>query len=199
VPGDLSSSALFLQAELGRAWQEHRPRLLRMLERRIGPDQRSRFDPDDVLSEAFLVALRRWPEFCRTRPVGEYAWLYRITWDALIEAWRREHRQGRDQGRDVPFPDRSSIQLGLKIVNPGTKPEDAFARQELSEQVRQALEALPEQQREILSMHRLDEMPVTEITEILGLDQRTVYREIRRAVEQVARILRTFNCEGERP
>src|SRR5262245_43905070 len=102
-----------------------------MLERRIGADQRSRFDPDDVLSEAFLVALRRWPEYCRQRPVSEYAWLYRITWDALIEAWRREHRQGRDQGRDVPFPDHSSAQLSLKLVSDGTKPEDAFARREL--------------------------------------------------------------------
>jgi DNA-directed RNA polymerase specialized sigma24 family protein len=42
-----------------------------------------------------------------------YAWLYRIMMDRLIEVWRHENRDCRDPDREMHWPERSSIQMGL--------------------------------------------------------------------------------------
>lgn len=190
-------SSVYDLAELGRLWEEHRPRLLAMLERRLDPSLRARVGAEDVLSEAFLVAQRRWPEFRKGSPMTPYAWLYRLALDALIEAWRREHRDCRDQHREMPYPDRTSIQMGLNILSPGTKPSQAFARQQLREQVRQALELMPEQQRKILWMRHVDELSIAEISSILEVHERTVYRELRRPVKQLTEIWQRFHPDGD--
>jgi RNA polymerase sigma-70 factor, ECF subfamily len=190
-------SSVYDLAELGRIWQEHHTRLLAMLERRIDPALRARLGPDDILGEAFLVAQRRWAEFRKHSTMTPYAWLYRLALDALIEAWRREHRDCRDQGRDLPYPERTSVQLGLKLMSPATKPSEAVARQELREQVRQAVALLPEQRRRVLWMRHVDDLSVAEICSVLELQERTVYRELKRAAEQLAEVWRTFHPEGE--
>jgi RNA polymerase sigma factor (sigma-70 family) len=192
-------SSVFDLAELGQMWQKYRPRLLSMLERRIDPALRPRLGADDVLSEAFLVAQGRWNSYRAGSPMTPYAWFYRLALDALIEAWRREHRGCRDLHRNLPYPDRSSVQLGLKIVSPGTKPSEAFARQELRDQVKQALDLLPEQRRQILWMRHVDELSIAEICSVLEMHERTVFRELKRAVQQLTAVWRQIHPEGEQP
>ena len=118
-------------AELGKLLMEHRARLLAMLQRRIDPALAVRLDPEDVLSEAFLLARAKWDRYCQQRRLTPYAWLYRIALDCLFEAWRRETRACRDQRRDMPWPERSSIQLGLGLGAGDTSPSEAAIREEL--------------------------------------------------------------------
>src|SRR5262245_47033758 len=102
---------------LAALFQEHRARLLSMLQRRNDPSRATRVGPADVLNASFLIAQRGWA----TRPpeVSPYAWLYGIARDCLIEAWRRETRGPRDLRRDEPWPERTSAQLGLGLVDRG--------------------------------------------------------------------------------
>src|SRR5439155_15469101 len=147
-------------AALGKLLEEQRPRLRAMLERRIDRALAARLDADDVLSETFLQAQRKWPAKKGSGVVSDtspsaahakqettpdpffggmtpYAWLYRIALDCLIEAWRRETRGCRDVRGDMPFPENTSIQLGLGLLSAGTSPSDAAIRQELQQQMRQ--------------------------------------------------------------
>ena len=87
-------------AGLTAHWQEHRPRLLVMLQRRIDPSLAVRLDVEDILSETFLVTRRRWAEFPAS-PLSAYAWLYRLARDCLLEAWRKQKRPLRDLDRAV--------------------------------------------------------------------------------------------------
>src|SRR5436309_7471804 len=78
---------------LGELLEEHRARLLAVVRRRLDPALSPRLDPEEVLQEVFLRARDRWAGY-RARPaVTAYAWLYGLTRDCLIEAWRREARQ----------------------------------------------------------------------------------------------------------
>src|SRR5688572_2427009 len=101
-------------AALGRLLEEHRERLLRMLQLRIDPQLRPRLGAEDILQEAFLVARRRYRTSGPNPTPSTYPWLYRIAWDTLVEAWRKNTRGRRDVCRDFEFPDRSSIQMVLK-------------------------------------------------------------------------------------
>ncbi len=71
-----------------------------------------------------------------------YPWLYRLAMDSLIEVWRRHHRDGRDPRREIAWPDRSSAQQVLKLIDSATTPSEAFAREELRQRVQHVLSEL---------------------------------------------------------
>ena len=185
-------------AQLGQVLEEHRGRLLAMLRRRIDPKLAGRIDPEDVLSEAFLVAGRRWKDF----PAGgkPYSWLYRITLDCLIEAWRRHSRACRDPRDEMPWPDRSSLQVGLGLVHTGTSPSEAAAREEMREAMRHVLALLKAGDREILRMRHEDELSHAEAAEILGITENAAAVRYVRALKRLGDLWkRVFSGPSELP
>jgi len=158
-------------AMLGKLFEEHRPRLLAMLGRRLDPALAVRLDADDILNEAYLVARKRWSRFRQQSDMTPYAWLYGIARDCLIEAWRKQTRARRDLHKDMPWPERSSIQLGLSLINPGTSPSEAAARDELCDQMRQTLDLLKTDDKEILWMRHFDDLSFKEAAAVLSITE----------------------------
>src|SRR5713226_7639927 len=76
-------------AMLGKLFEQHQPKLLAMVQRRLDPALAARISPEDILSDAFLEARRKWTAFQAQSALSPYAWLYQIVKDSLIEAWRR--------------------------------------------------------------------------------------------------------------
>src|SRR5260370_20937081 len=91
--------------------------------------------------------------------------------DCLIEAWRRETRDRRDPDREMPWPERSSVQLALSLMSPGTTPSAAAARQEVRQRVRQALDLLGPRHREILWMRHYDDLTFKEPAAVLSIKE----------------------------
>src|SRR5438128_856955 len=110
----IPSSSVGEIAALAQVFEEHRPRLLAMVRRRIDPAIAARIEPEDILQEAFIRAVAKWPGPDPAMPV--YAWLYGIARDCLIDAWRGANAAGRSIQREVPWPEQTSIQLGLGLV-----------------------------------------------------------------------------------
>jgi len=164
-------SSLGEMAALSKLWDEHHDKLLAMLKRRIDPAISARFDPDDILNEAFIEARRKWGRFKGQSAMTPYAWLYRIVLDTMIEAWRRENRACRTPERELPWPDRSSVQLGLGLVSQAESPShDAVAR-ETRERMHQALDQLTASDREILWMRHYDQLTFREAAAVLGIKE----------------------------
>src|SRR5881227_1962461 len=90
-------------ARLVEMFEAHRDKLRAMVERRLDRSLAARIDADDILSEAFLEARRRWPNF-DPRATPPYVWLYGIVRERLLDAWRRATRLGRDVRREMPWP-----------------------------------------------------------------------------------------------
>src|SRR4051794_6388474 len=109
-------------AALAQVFEEPRAKLLAMLGRRIDPAVAGRFGAEDVLGDAFLEAQRRWPRHPDQPGPPDYVWLYGIARDCLIAAWRRHARGCRSPRREVPWPEASSVQLGLGLIRPPTGP-----------------------------------------------------------------------------
>lgn len=149
----------------------HRARLLAMIERRRPSQLAGRCDAEDVFTEAVLVAQRRYGAFLTDSPMSPYAWLYRIVLDALIERWRHERRACRDPEKEMPWPDRSSMQLGFGLVDTGTSPSEAVERGELRERMQKAMAALSEIDREVLWMRHYDELTFKEAAKVLGIGE----------------------------
>jgi RNA polymerase sigma-70 factor (ECF subfamily) len=176
--------------------ESYKPRLLAMLRRRLDPALSAQIDPEEILQEAFLTAWRKWdasPELADQSPYEKagmtaYAWLYRICRDCLIEAWRRETRACRDPRDRMPFPEHSSVQLAVGLINPGTTPSSAFARQELQKRMQQLLELLSQDDREILWLRHYDELSYKEVAMVLGIKPATANVRYFRALDRLRQL-----------
>jgi RNA polymerase sigma-70 factor (ECF subfamily) len=168
---DSNSNSAADMADLGRLLEEHRSKLLAVVQRRLDPALARRISPEDILSEAFLQARRKFSAFNQQHTMSAYAWLYRIVMDCLIEAWRHETRDRRHPDREMPWPERSSVQLALSLVSPGTTPSEAVDRRILQKCVRGALEMLGSRDREILWMRHYDQLTFSEAATVLGIKE----------------------------
>lgn len=185
-------SSLADMAALGKLLEEHRPRLLAMLRRRIDPGLAARIDPEDICSETFFAARRRWSTF---NPQAPYSWLYRIALDCLIEAWRRETRTLRDLHRDLPWPEGSSLQLGLSLVHPGTSPGSALSREELRERMGQTLRLLKDSDKQILWMRHYDGLSFKDMALVLDVTENAATVRYVRALRRLKELWLKLNPE----
>ena len=154
-------------AALGQAWDEHSPRLLAMIRRRVQFPLRTGEEAEDLLQKVFQTAHRRWPAYQQNPQAGPYVWLYGLTRDQVIETFR-----GQPRVKDEPWPAES----GLVPPDGHTGPMTAAARAERAELVRRVVDSLSETDREVLGMRYLDGLKSAEIAALLGLKPNVVYK-----------------------
>jgi RNA polymerase sigma-70 factor (ECF subfamily) len=183
-------------AALGKMLEDHRSQLLAMIERRLDPALRARIDPEDILNEAFLEARRKWSNFQQQNEVSPYVWVYGIVRDCLIQVWRRENRSCREPKREMPWPEQSSVQLGLNLISPGASPSSAAARGELQQRVRGVVEMLAEKDREVLAMRHFDELTFREIAQLLGLQEQAATMRYVRALRRLKDLWQKLHDAG---
>jgi RNA polymerase sigma factor (sigma-70 family) len=171
-------------ATLGKLFEEHRPRLLAMIQRRSDRALAGKRDAEEVLQAAYLKAQGRWPDFARSGMAG-YTWLYRIVRDCLLDDRDYHTRQRRNVHAEVAWPDRSSMHMVLGLVSPQTSPSSALARAEFQEKLRErlagVLDLLKPEEREILWMRFFDELASAEIAQVLGIENGTARQRYARA------------------
>ena len=175
-------------AALTKMFEEHRSKLLLMLQSRIDPAMAARMTVEDVLHETFFLARRRWHRFATSR-MKPYPWLYRLAMDTLIEIWRRQNCDGRDPHREIPWPDRSSAQQVLKLVDSVTSPSEAFAREELRQRVQDVLSQLRPTDREVLWMRHFDQLSFADLAMLLKISENTAMKRYARALERLEGLL----------
>ena len=174
----MSSSGADL-AVLAALLEEHRPRLLAMLRRRIDS---APIDADGILHDTYLRARGKWERFTAEGRMQAYAWLYRLALDCLIEEWRRRYRGG---SQVVPLPEQSSIQMGLGIVDTGTSPSEAAVRNEHCRLMRAALAQLKDADRDILWMRHSDGLSLKEAAAVLGISDDAAAQRYVRALRRL--------------
>jgi RNA polymerase sigma-70 factor (ECF subfamily) len=173
-------------ALLGRLFEENRPKLVAMVQRRIDPALAAKIGAEDVVNEAFLATGRKWAGFEGRAAASTYAWLYRIVRGCLIDAWRRATRDCRDARQGMPWPEQSSLQVGLGLVSPGTSPSAALSREELCQRVRQVMALLRDRDRDILWMRHADDLSYEEIAAVLGITENAAHQRYHRALGRLS-------------
>lgn len=174
--------------------KHYRSRVRKLVTIRMDQRLTARIDPSDVVQETLLEAARKLPKYLRHPDVPFYPWLRALAINRLID-FHRQHlgAQRRNVRREEPWTptlsNESAMQLADRLISSASSPSRRAERNELRQQVRLALERLPDQQREILVMKYLEELSSTEIASVLGIPDRTIRRRHRQAVEQLADLL----------
>lgn len=182
-------------AVLAQLMQTHREQLLAMVRRRISPKLAVRIDPEEILSEAYLVAQRRYGEIS-DRPEDAYPWLFRIVLDCLLQAWRKESRGRRDLERDLPWPEESAFQIGSGLIDSGTSPSDAAGRNELCGRMQEVFATLNETDREILWLRVYEQLSFRDAAAVLRITENAATVRYVRALKRLKSTWNRHNADG---
>ena len=190
------------RAARGALLQRHRDRLRRMVALRMDPRLAPRLDPSDVVQEILVEADRRLDPYARERPLPFYPWLRQLAADRLVEVYRRHVRAARRavdrEESPANLSNRSADELADRLLAWGSGPSAAARRRELRDRVRAALAALPETDREVLTLRHLEELSARETAAVLGLSEAAVKSRALRAMQRLRHILGD-DYSGEAP
>ena len=113
-------------------------------------------EADEIAQETFVKMYEGLDSFRGEAKL--YTWLYRIMMNAVIYKTRRKKIR-KNVGLDEVAETLQSVEIGA-----AEKMESA----EMTRHIEEAIESLPEKQREVFMMRFYDEMPYEEIAEITG-------------------------------
>lgn len=145
---------------------------------------------DDIAQDSFIKAWRSLSSFR-----GESAfstWLFRITVNTARDYLRQETRH-KTISLTHPDEDDDTAEWDLPVTSGDTVPEDVTEKRETILAVRKAVESLPEDQRRVIVLRDLDELPYQDISELLGLSLGTVKSRLNRGRLALKKILETGN------
>jgi RNA polymerase sigma-70 factor (ECF subfamily) len=178
----------------------HRPYLHRLIEVRLDGKMRPRLDVSDVVQEAQLEAVRRLDGYLLEPPMPFRLWLRQIAFDRLLMLKRRHVGAARRTvERDEPLPDHSSLLLAQKVLAGYSTPSQRLVQDELVRRVHQALNQLPQAERDVLIMRNLEGLSNRETAEALQTDPATISRRYGRAVIRLREVLRKGSLTGSEP
>lgn len=133
-------------------------------------------DVEDALQEVFVVVHRKLPEFAARSKVT--TWLFGICYRVASEYARRAHVR-REQATDE-MPEQP---------DPSASPEDRYEGREAREKLDEVLAYLDTDKRAVFVLYEIDELPVEQIAEALGLRPGTVYSRLKAAREEFEKAL----------
>jgi len=151
----------------------YRARVTRLAHRLLGWGG----DPEDVVQEVFLTALRKANGF-RGRS-SLWTWLATIT----VNRCRRQLRRQALWRRFV---------FARSREEPAVAADRSVLQDETNRRVREAVAALPARDREVIVLYYLEECPAAEIGELLGLTPNAVQVRLHRARGRLSSALAEF-------
>jgi RNA polymerase sigma-70 factor, ECF subfamily len=161
----------------------------------LDPRLKGRIDPSDVVQQTLLEAHAHRAEFRgRTRPEW-LAWLRQALANNLRDALRRHVAGRRDVGREQVLADAlqaSSVRLEGLLADSGTSPPDAADRSERAVRLADALEELPEAQRDALVLQHWHGWTLQQIADHLGKTPAAVAGLLKRGLSGLRQRLRNW-------
>jgi RNA polymerase sigma-70 factor (ECF subfamily) len=154
---------------------------------------RSVRDPDrseELLQEVFLKVVQRAHEFQGSSKVS--TWIYTIARNLCIDTSRkmvfRRHRS-----LDAPSGDDPDGPSMLdRVAGESPQADREVIGTDIKARITQAVEELPEEQREVFLMRELHDMAFKEIADVVGVPENTVKSRMRYALERLQRALAEY-------
>lgn len=158
------------------------------------PRLQSMLDPSDIVQQTMLQAYQALGQFRGSRDSELAAWLRQILARNLARAVRDWHREKRDLTKDRSLEaalEQSSSRLEAWLAAEQSSPSQRADRQEQAILLADALETLPEPQREALLLHYWQGCSLAEIGRQLSRSSAAVAGLLHRGLKQLRTQLQT--------
>lgn len=160
-------------AAFERVYAELAPLILSKLRGWAGPQR-----AEDLLQKTFLKVHRARDRYRRGAPVGP--WILSIARHVAIDDMRRRGRAREDLTREGALPE------------PRESAAPMAERFEVIEAVRAAVDGLPDSQRTVVALHKLEERPFREVADALGIKEGAARIRAHRAYARLRAALAPF-------
>jgi len=146
---------------------------------------------EDVVQEAFVRVVQNAADFKHEARFS--TWVYTITRNLCIDHLRkaalRKHAS-LDQSRSGGDPEGPT--LGEQTADSRASVERAATGDEMKVRMAKAVDALPDEQREVFLMREVSNLPFKEIAQITGVPENTVKSRMRYALERLQEALKEY-------
>jgi RNA polymerase sigma-70 factor (ECF subfamily) len=148
---------------------------------------------EDIVQNAFIMAAEKIHQYDPERPFGP--WFFRSVVNASIKAAERQRRfvslEEKYEGNRVT--------LAELLADPRPQPDEWLEREEIREQVWQALDKLSPDQKAVIVMRHFLEMSESEMVEQLQRPKSTIKYWLRVAKEQLRQFLSPWSATQKSP
>lgn len=149
---------------------------------------------EDVVQDVFVRIVQNADGFKETARFT--TWAYTIARNLCIDHLRkRVHRRHASLDAAPGHAregDGDGAPLGERVPAPGATADRVAIGRQMQDRIRDAVEALPEDQREVFLLREIGELPFKEIAEIVGVGENTVKSRMRYALERLQAALAEF-------
>jgi len=156
-----------------QAVHAERKRLFDFIRRRV----RNEADAEDILQDVFYQLVT---SYSLTEPIERLtSWLFTVARNKVIDWYRKRRPEALPADEDDP-----SAPLNLEdiLFDPKENPDEVYARSLVWTELAEALDELPEEQREVFVLHELEGRSFKEIAELTGEPINTLLSRKRYAV-----------------
>jgi len=154
--------------KISEAISRDEPRLRNFIRRRVA-DQG---EAEDILQDVFYELIEA---YRMMKPVEQVtAWLFRVARNRIIDLFRRKSREGVRTEPDTVSEDGEVMKLEELLPSPDAGPDAAYARSVLLEELDDALDELPAEQREVFVAHELLGRSFKELAKETGISVNTL-------------------------
>ncbi len=179
-------------------WQIERYRALLRLRARqlhLDPRLRRRFDSSDLVQETLLKAHKNLHQFRGKTEAELVKWLQEILAHALADQIRKAKTGKRDLKLEKSLNtivDESSSRLEAYLASDQSSPSQLAQRKELLLRAAEALERLPQDQRDVVMLRDLMDLPVAQIAQQLGRTEKSVAGLLLRGRHKLRELLEAY-------
>jgi RNA polymerase sigma factor (sigma-70 family) len=165
--------------------ERERPRLRNWIRRRLADPS----EVEDVLQDIFFELVQVDRLLSPIEDVG--AWLYRVARNRITDFFRKKKPEAL---ADQVITTQTGEALALEdlLPSPEAGPEAIYARGILIEELADAMEALPADQREVFLAHEIEGLSFREISALTGTNVNTLISRKHYAVLQLRRRLQVI-------
>ncbi len=140
---------------------------------------RNEYDAREVMQDA-LVSI--WNKINSFEGKSAFtSWIYRVTANAALMALRKRKRHENDVSLDAAPADDDAVLPSLQLSDKAPLPDKVAMTGELGEQVRAAIERLPEPYRVVVLLRDVQELPMEQVMEATGLSEPALKSRLHRA------------------
>jgi RNA polymerase sigma factor (sigma-70 family) len=175
---------------------EARSRLRNFIRRRV-PNEA---DAEDLLQEVFYEVVEAYRLMV---PVEQWtAWMFQVARNRIIDFFRKNKREAYASDAVAVSDEGEALLLEDVLPSPDAGPAAAYARTVLLDEIEDALDELPEEQRDVFMAHEIDGYSFKEIAARTGASVNTLLSRKHYAVLHLRRRLQAIYDEfvktGER-
>jgi RNA polymerase sigma factor (sigma-70 family) len=161
-------------------------RLRNFIRRRVDDEE----DAEDILQDVFYELIEA---YRLTKPIEQVgAWLYRVARNRIIDRFRKKKPESLSADTVPENDEGDRLSLEELLPSPDAGPEATYARSVLLEELEEALDELPEEQREAFVAHEFEGISFKQLAAETGISVNTLLSRKHHAVLYLRRRLQSI-------